>query len=452
MNILFITANIASHVLPAINVARKISGHQIGFASSEDSQRLVQAAGFRFYSLAAEVFCRGKDPYLLQELNADREITLWQAVKFYFTDQLYKARKQDLLRVVGEARPDVVILDVFCGTDFMVLAPVAAKILFLSPMLSTRRSTGFPMCTEDDFPAGPARPRAASALPGTGLLNPTHVLQLLTGVNPGIQLTRKFYGKGLFRKCRMVEGAGNLTLFAGVPELVLAPVELEFDPAVKKPDQHYLGLCVDANRKDEEIDPAFYASYDEILERSKKGKVIYCAFGTYCTSPDEVCAITEFAYKLGTLMAGKADVTLILALPPGVQNVLTQLCHLPGNAFVFSRVPQQKVLAVADLFITHGGLSSVREAVFWGVPMLVYPLDLDWDQKGNGLKVEFHRIGLRGELRGARPEEIMAKVQELLVNPAYRDNVRKLGGALQEKYSDDYVNVLINDLIRGAAG
>jgi UDP:flavonoid glycosyltransferase YjiC (YdhE family) len=275
------------------------------------------------------------------------------------------------------------------------------------------------------------------------------VLQLLTGVNPGIQLKRKFYGQGLFRRCSMVAGAGNLTLFEGVPELVLAPVELEFDLAVKKPDQHYLGLCVDENRKDEEIDPAFEQAYDEILDRGKKGKVIYCAFGTYCASPDEMCAITEFAYKLGALTAGKADVTLILALPPGVQNVLKQLGNLPGNAFVFSRVPQQKVLAVADLFITHGGLSSVREAVFWGVPMLVYPLDLDWDQKGNGLKVEFHQIGLRGELRGARPEEIAARMHELLANPAYRNNVRKLRGALQEKYSDDYVNVLINDLISG---
>ncbi|MBT2521723.1 macrolide family glycosyltransferase [Arthrobacter sp. ISL-28] len=46
---------------------------------------------------------------------------------------------------------------------------------------------------------------------------------------------------------------------------------------------------------------------------------------------------------------------------------------LPANVVASRFVPQLEVLARAALFVTHGGMNSVNEAMYAGVPMLVIP-------------------------------------------------------------------------------
>ncbi|WP_307102242.1 nucleotide disphospho-sugar-binding domain-containing protein [Arthrobacter globiformis] len=46
---------------------------------------------------------------------------------------------------------------------------------------------------------------------------------------------------------------------------------------------------------------------------------------------------------------------------------------LPANVLASRFVPQLEVLARAALFVTHGGMNSVNEAMYAGVPMLVIP-------------------------------------------------------------------------------
>ena len=44
------------------------------------------------------------------------------------------------------------------------------------------------------------------------------------------------------------------------------------------------------------------------------------------------------------------------------------------NVHIFTFVRQLQVLKHADVFITHGGLNSIREAVHTEVPMLLFPV------------------------------------------------------------------------------
>lgn len=50
---------------------------------------------------------------------------------------------------------------------------------------------------------------------------------------------------------------------------------------------------------------------------------------------------------------------------------------VPDNFMVYPFVPQLEVLQHANLFITHGGMNSINEAMYYGVPMVVIPLDAD---------------------------------------------------------------------------
>ena len=54
-----------------------------------------------------------------------------------------------------------------------------------------------------------------------------------------------------------------------------------------------------------------------------------------------------------------------------------RLGPLPPTIAVRRSVPQLEVLSRASLFITHGGMNSVNEALYYGVPMVVVPMGND---------------------------------------------------------------------------
>jgi MGT family glycosyltransferase len=60
-------------------------------------------------------------------------------------------------------------------------------------------------------------------------------------------------------------------------------------------------------------------------------------------------------------------------LSAGKRTDLAQLAPIPPNFLVRNFVPQLDVLQQVDLFITHGGMNSVHEGLYYGVPLVVVP-------------------------------------------------------------------------------
>ena len=46
---------------------------------------------------------------------------------------------------------------------------------------------------------------------------------------------------------------------------------------------------------------------------------------------------------------------------------------IPDNFSLFSSVPQVQVLQECDVFITHGGMNSIHESLYYGIPLLLVP-------------------------------------------------------------------------------
>ncbi|MEU6203574.1 macrolide family glycosyltransferase [Micromonospora musae] len=91
---------------------------------------------------------------------------------------------------------------------------------------------------------------------------------------------------------------------------------------------------------------------------------------------------------------------------------------LPANVLAQRFVPQPDVLARAALFITHGGVNSVNEAMYAGVPMLVVPQGADQTlvasritELGAGLSIRTEEVGV---------EVVRALAQRLLDEPRFR--------------------------------
>ncbi len=54
-----------------------------------------------------------------------------------------------------------------------------------------------------------------------------------------------------------------------------------------------------------------------------------------------------------------------------------KLKKIPSNVHIYKSVPQIEVLKMADVFVTHGGMNSVSEALVYGTPMVVIPFVSD---------------------------------------------------------------------------
>ena len=62
-----------------------------------------------------------------------------------------------------------------------------------------------------------------------------------------------------------------------------------------------------------------------------------------------------------------------MVLSVGEQTVLGQLGSIPPNFIVRQNVPQLEILQRTSLFITHAGMNSASEALYYGVPLLAIP-------------------------------------------------------------------------------
>lgn len=100
-----------------------------------------------------------------------------------------------------------------------------------------------------------------------------------------------------------------------------------------------------------------------------------------------------------------------------------KLGKIPNNIFVYSFVPQLQVLEQASLFITHGGMNSVNEALYYGVPMLVIPVGND--QPTVALQIENLHLGKYVRRKGLTPVLLKKAANEVLADTSYKDVLHK---------------------------
>lgn len=111
----------------------------------------------------------------------------------------------------------------------------------------------------------------------------------------------------------------------------------------------------------------------------------------------------------------------------GAQVALSEFADLPENVEVHPRVDQVAVLERADVFVTHCGMNSVSEALWFGVPLVLLPQTAE--QEGVAARVEELGAGIRPETTAG--EIIAGAVASLLEEPWFRAAAAQIGAALR---------------------
>jgi MGT family glycosyltransferase len=100
------------------------------------------------------------------------------------------------------------------------------------------------------------------------------------------------------------------------------------------------------------------------------------------------------------------------------------------RTFIMRRfVPQLALLRRADLLITHGGMNSVNEGLYFGCPMVVVPQR--GDQHLVGARVAELGAGLAIAAPRMTPESLRSAARKILSNASFRDEAKLLGQSLR---------------------
>ena len=150
----------------------------------------------------------------------------------------------------------------------------------------------------------------------------------------------------------------------------------------------------------------------------RREKLIYLSMGT-------VNSALLSLYKNCIAAFSASEYQLVLSI--GNQIDPLSLGRLPDNVEVYPQVEQIAVLQQADLFISHCGMNSASESLYFGVPMVMLPQTSE--QGGVAARVE--QLGAGVLLKKTTPGAILAATSEVLNQPAYRKQAREIGANLR---------------------
>lgn len=117
----------------------------------------------------------------------------------------------------------------------------------------------------------------------------------------------------------------------------------------------------------------------------------------------------------------------------------------PANIRIERYIPQSLLFPYCDLIVTHGGFNTVLAALSAGVPLVVIPLGAD--QFTNAARCVSLGVGKAIEPRMRTPEAIRAAVGEVLADPAYRENARRLQSRMESLPGPEYGVRLLEEFV-----
>jgi MGT family glycosyltransferase len=101
----------------------------------------------------------------------------------------------------------------------------------------------------------------------------------------------------------------------------------------------------------------------------------------------------------------------------------------PENFELRRFVPQLQVLSEASLFLTHGGMNGVSEALWYEVPLLVFPQH--GDQHLVAARVAELGAGLTLRLPDIEPGRLREMADRVLTEPAFRAGARPIADSFR---------------------
>ena len=318
MHISYVSVGATGHVLASLPLVTELvkRGIRVTYFTSENFRAMVETTGAAFSPVDTVLTDQGKADKDVAK-NMDAELPL------RFLSEGAAAVEQ-ILAVMRQDMPHAVISDTLA-----ISGRLAASALKL-PLIQMYTS----YASNDFFDVSASLPKVPDTDPAR-----------VAASKLADELSAK-YG---------VEHLGMREIFGGSKcGLNIVTVQKDFQPAGDTFDDTFVFAGAQIAKR---IGSAWTPPQNDL-------PLVYSSLGTLFNN------WPEFYIMLGQAVKG-LPVNVVASIGSNIQP--EELGELPANMQVQAFLPQLEILEHASLFLTHAGIGSVMEAVYYGVPMLAMP-------------------------------------------------------------------------------
>ena len=360
------------HTNPTLNVVRelKVRGHRVVYYSYDEFREKIEDAGAEFIS------CNGNDAQLHLTKEEGAKIGADLALSTRVLVDTTLSLDEPVCRAMERLKPDCIVAD-----SMAVWGKAVAKKLGIPFVCST---TTFAFNKE-----------SAKIMPHS-LRETLSMILSLGKVNAQVKRLRQ----AGYPVKSVLDLIGS---DESVPTVVYtSPL---FQPCAETFPEHFAF-----------VGPSIRPARSQVAKTGEK--LVYISMGTVNNDMLPLYRACVQAVK-GTLWQ--------VILSVGDQVDREELGTLPDNVAVFSSVDQIAVLQKADVFLTHCGMNSASEGLYFGVPLVMLPQTSE--QSGVAARAEQLGAGLR--LKKTTPEAIRSALETVMNTPSYRENAAKIADSFR---------------------
>ena len=365
------------HTNPTLGLVKALTeaGHQVWYFSFEDFREKIEDSGATF------IGCDGYDFEMEDKGNADRV----GKDKVYATELLVSstlALDEMMSRVIGEIKPDVVVYD---------------SVAFWGKLAAMKHGLPYVSSTTTfAFNKYSAKYMQESAW---------DIIRMLAAMPRINKQLKRLRDKGYPVKSLLdIVQNDNETNTIVYTSKYFQPRSETFSDKY-----HFIG-------------PSIRPITNPIEKTADK--LVYISMGTINQNRD--------FYRNCIHLLGQTDWQVVISMGTNPEHYEDP----PDNIQIYESVDQMAVLSVADAFITHCGMNSASEGLYFQVPLVLFPQTPEQDAVAK--RVEELGAGVR--LKSISENDILQALRQIIYEPGYKDNAAKIsesfracGGAAEGK-------------------
>ena len=357
------------HTNPTLGLVKELTnaGHEIFYFSFEQFREKIEAAGAHF------IGCDGYDFEMEDKENADR-VGKDKAFASELLVSSTLALDEMTTEKIGELKPDIIVSD---------------SVAFWGKLVAMKHHLPY-VCSTTTF----AFNRYSAQYMKHGLWETIKMLFAMPRINKQIdRLREKGYPVKGFLEIVQNDNDTNTIVYTSK---YFQPRSETFSDLY-----HFIGPSIRPITK----------PFEKTAE-----KTVYVSMGT-------VNQNREF-YRSCIHALGETDWQVIVSMGTNTEH----FDHVPDNVQIYDSVDQMAVLSIADAFITHCGMNSASEGLYFQVPLVLFPQTPE--QGAVAKRTEELGAGIR--LKSISEADILQAVKQVLEDPSYKNNAEKISESFRE--------------------
>ena len=357
------------HTNPTLGLVKELTnaGHEIFYFSFEQFREKIEAVGAHF------IGCDGYDFEMEDKENADR-VGKDQAFASELLVSSTLALDEMTTEKIGELKPDIIVSD---------------SVAFWGKLVAMKHHLPY-VCSTTTF----AFNRYSAQYMKHGLWETIKMLFAMPRINKQVdRLREKGYPVKRFLDIVQNDNDTNTIVYTSK---YFQPRSESFSDRY-----HFIGPSIRPITK----------PFEKTAE-----KTVYVSMGT-------VNQNREF-YRNCIHALGETDWQVIVSMGTNTEH----FDHVPDNVQIYDSVDQMAVLSIADAFITHCGMNSASEGLYFQVPLVLFPQTPE--QGAVAKRTEELGAGIR--LKSISKADILQAVKQVLEDPSYKNNAVKISESFRE--------------------